>query len=68
MCQTRQTTETPLWITPEERCPRGPVALYTTFRAEGVCAGAMLEITRTRNVPGIPERRAGGGGLPDAGL
>ena len=30
---------------PEERCPRGPVALYTTFRAEGVCAGAMLEIT-----------------------
>ena len=45
MCETRQTTETPLWITPEERCPRGPVALYTTFRAEGVCAGAMLEIT-----------------------
>ena len=45
MCQTRQTTETPLWITPEERCPRGPVALYTTFRAEGACAGAMLEIT-----------------------
>ena len=45
MCETRQTSETPLWITPEERCPRGPVALYTTFRAEGVCAGAMLEIT-----------------------
>ena len=45
MCETRQTTETPLWITPEERCPRGPVALYTTFRAEGACAGAMLEIT-----------------------
>lgn len=45
MFQTRQTTETPLWITPEERCPRGPVALYTTFRAEDACAGAMLEIT-----------------------
>ena len=45
MCETRQTTEPPLWIMPEERCPRGPVALYTTFRAEGVCAGAMLEIT-----------------------
>ena len=31
MCQTRQTTETPLWITPEERCPRGPVALYLSL-------------------------------------
>ncbi len=40
-----QTADAPLWITPEERCPREPVILSTTFRTGGTCAGAVLEIT-----------------------